>query len=336
MADFDEAYVADCKVLQNGISRLQTATQDIRKELAFADSSSLLQTRSSIDAAIAHIAELQLVLKRLRAYTANAADPSEKHNKKQMYQQLSTKLQTAAKDLEAEIQQYIKACNVQRGGAGVAAGGSAGSSSNTGDGEQLQQAAGHSSSSASSNSHELRDFSDPLAPTTTNRPNNNLSSAFGGSSSSTSASSRSSTDPSRPASQHLQDGGGGGIFADMQDPFFIDNDPYKHQAQLGGVFGSQPREVTEADLEKGKLERMLSVQSRMEDLQSIYVDLSEHVSRASESFASIEAQVLRTAEYTHDAVNEIKITANRDFRALFRKAGVAVMFVLFVLWNLFF
>jgi len=96
------------------------------------------------------------------------------------------------------------------------------------------------------------------------------------------------------------------------------------------------QEVTEADLEQGRLQQMLNVQSRMEDLQSIYVDLSDHVNRASESFASIEAQVLRTAEMTHDAVNEIKITANSDFRFWYRRASAAILFILFMIWNLFF
>ncbi|CAD7969147.1 unnamed protein product [Amoebophrya sp. A120] len=336
MSDAD--YVQDCRLLESGIRNVQNSAYNIHKELTIADSSSLLQTRSLIDASIAQIAELQTVLKRLRAYTQNANDVTEKASRKQMYQQLSMKLQAAAKDLENEIQQYINACNVQRSTSpststgGIGAGNSnrqqAGSSTTTshelidmssGGGAGGRAGGGSSSSSSGAGGLNLQNNynQDPLIPTTSSNNAYNTTTGSSTSSSTASSSSRSNNVNNLPYGT-------------------IINQPQLSQFQQQAQKSFLGQEITDADLEQGRYERMVSVQTRMEDLQNLYTDLSDHVSRASEQFASIEAHVLRTAEMTHDAVNEIKITANRDFRQLFRRMMMGIVVFLFFLWNFFF
>ncbi|CAD7970481.1 unnamed protein product [Amoebophrya sp. A25] len=362
-SDFDEAYVADCRQLQNGITQLQTATQDIHRELRSpaADSASLLETRGRIDVAIAQISDLQTVLKRLRAYTVSCQDTAEKAQKRSQYQQLSQKLQAAAKDLEAEIQQYIKACNSSRG---AVVGGSSSSSSTAGASSaniagttSASSSSSSSTASSANNSRGLTNSNGSTSPSkrpqtavemssmgdtrTTPAPRNDGVGGLGNLLTNDADSTSSSTnlynhDINNPYAYESNYGSNPYTSnADLLDPFSPSSGTSGNQTQKTGLL-YPAQEVTDAELERGRLQQMLNVQGRMEDLQNIYVDLSEHVMRASENFGSIEAHVLRTAEMTHDAVNEIKITANRDFRSYYRRASAAMLFILFLLWNMLF
>ena len=93
--------------------------------------------------------------------------------------------------------------------------------------------------------------------------------------------------------------------------------------------------IDEVELERDRAEAMASVSSRMQALQSIYIDISDHVSRASTSLNSIENHLLESVDDTGEATREIKITASRQFRDYFRRVSVGAFFALVVIYTIF-
>lgn len=99
-------YVEDCRHMQQGIYALQSHLGQIHRDLRYGNE--LLQTRTLIDDGIAQVTQLQTTLNRIREYTMQAPSPVEKNQRKTMYRQFSDKLAAAAKELEAEIEEYIR------------------------------------------------------------------------------------------------------------------------------------------------------------------------------------------------------------------------------------
>lgn len=98
----------------------------------------------------------------------------------------------------------------------------------------------------------------------------------------------------------------------------------------------QTQTIHEADLERERAEAMASVSDRMQALQSIYIDISDHVSRASTQFTSIESHLIDTAGDTGEALREVKITAARHFQEYFRRMTFGAFLAMILLYTLFF
>ena len=102
----DSYYVEDCRHLQQGLYSLQAHIAQVNRDLRYGNE--LAQTRSLIDDGIAQVTELQSALARIREYTLSAPSPVEKNQRRTMYKQFADRLAAAAKELEGQIEEYVR------------------------------------------------------------------------------------------------------------------------------------------------------------------------------------------------------------------------------------
>lgn len=115
--DPDSFYVQDCRQVQNNTHTIQTLTGQISRLLgAGGAEKDLERCRKMVDDAVKTATETRAILARIREHQKQAQNPSEKNNRRMMYQKLSDNLAITARVLEdvvrrftAEEQRYFEA-----------------------------------------------------------------------------------------------------------------------------------------------------------------------------------------------------------------------------------
>mmetsp|Transcript_88145 Transcript_88145/g.221892 ORF Transcript_88145/g.221892 Transcript_88145/m.221892 type:complete len:265 (+) Transcript_88145:86-880(+) len=101
LRDPDSFYVQDCRQVQNNTHAIQTLTGQISRQVGMLESEKDFQNcRSMVDDAVRQATETRTILARIREHQQQAQNPSERNNRRMMYQKLSDNLAITARVLE--------------------------------------------------------------------------------------------------------------------------------------------------------------------------------------------------------------------------------------------
>eukprot|EP00443_Scrippsiella_acuminata_P058659 CAMPEP_0115447666 /NCGR_PEP_ID=MMETSP0271-20121206/40086_1 /TAXON_ID=71861 /ORGANISM="Scrippsiella trochoidea, Strain CCMP3099" /LENGTH=258 /DNA_ID=CAMNT_0002873749 /DNA_START=74 /DNA_END=850 /DNA_ORIENTATION=- len=99
--DPDSFYVQDCRQVQNYTHAIQTLTGQISRQVGTLESGRDFQNcRRMVDDAVRQATETRSILARIREHQQQAQNPSERNNRRMMYQKLSDNLAITARVLE--------------------------------------------------------------------------------------------------------------------------------------------------------------------------------------------------------------------------------------------
>jgi len=105
--DADSFYVEDCRKVQTNTHTIQNLTGQISRLVGTLEAEKDFQhCRKMVDDAVRQASETRTILMRIKEHQAQAQNPSEKNNRRMMYQKLSDNLAITARVLEDVVRRF--------------------------------------------------------------------------------------------------------------------------------------------------------------------------------------------------------------------------------------